>query len=306
VVSTKVFNYTHKKGYMKKALVFVVLLFFLSSQVTGVVLNENPNTPYMVCHFDNHREAYIYWRMAREKGLIDNNMILVHFDAHHDMDCMVEDRYTQWQSTYNLGPEEVKGFTNGTFIDSAINEGLVSEIWWVIPDYMYWGEHYDQLETFISGGEPRKFYKYVRFCDCEKTDHVECTLMDIHDVSPLLPLVERYTITNARVHFVTVDMLPRFDKEILLDIDTDYFINKADIDRYPEYFDENDLRPWISVRKVVNTVINLRIKTRVVTVAISPAYTHEKYHYLAWEIARSLEEYLSGMYPQYQERFLVV
>lgn len=282
---------------MKRVIGSLALILIFSSQITCILVTDGP---YMIAHFDNHKDAYIYWRIAHERNLIHDNMILVHFDAHHDMDCVIGIYYEQWLSTYMLSPREVKGITNATFIDAAVNEGLVKEIWWVMPDYLYWGWHFDQLETFVRVGEPRQFYKYVRFCDCrEEGGHIACTLMDIHHVSPPLPTPDTYTKTHARVHFITLDMLPSFEEEVLLDIDTDYFMNKLDIARYPAYFyDDGDLRPWISVEKFMDALMNTGIKSRVVTIAVSPSYTHERYHYLSWLLAEHLEMYLSEIYSK--------
>jgi hypothetical protein len=280
---------------MKRAVGCIVLMLLFASQIHCILIAYNP---YMVAHFDNHRDAYIYWRQAYQKCLINEKMTLVHFDAHHDMDCLIGDYYDAWLSTYHLPPEEVKGFTNATFIDAAVNEGLVSEIWWVMPDYMYWGEHFDQLETFEYRGEPRQFYKYVRFCDCEREQsHIVCTMMDVHEVAPPLPTLDTYTKTDARVHFVTLDMLPHFDKEVLLDIDTDYFINFLDIERYPDFFYKDEkLNPWTTVDTFMEGITRIQIRSRVVTIAISPAYTHKDYHYLSWVVAERVNEYLSKIY----------
>ena len=290
---------------MKSLLVLMILVFILSSQIHCTMVSDGQ---YMIAHSDNHRDAYITWRQAREKGIICNGMILVHFDAHHDMDCLVGEYYEQWLSSYTLPPQEVRGTTNATFIDAAVNEGLIREIWWVMPDYMYWGDHFDSLDTFTKQGEPALFYKYVRFCDCQKEGHVMCYLMDIHDVAPPLPTLDKYTKTDALVHFVTIDMLPHFEEEVLLDIDTDYFINGSDVLLYPEYFyEEGNLNPWISVDEFMAGVINTQMRSRVVTVALSSHYTHEEYHYLSWVLVECITEYLSGVYSNEKwESFSVV
>ena len=285
---------------MKSALTLVILVVLLSSHINCTMVTDGQ---YIIAHSDNHREAYITWRQARERSLIHNGMTLVHFDAHHDMDCLVEEYYELWLSTYSLPAEKVKGITNATFIDAAVNEGLINEIWWVMPDYLYWEQHFDSLDTFVSQGEPALFYKYVRFYDCQKEGHISCYLMDIHDVAPTLPTLDKYIKTNVRVHFVTIDMLPHFKEEILLDIDSDYFINDSDILLYPHYFfEEENLNPWISVDEFMEALQNIRIKSRVVTIAVSSHYTHQDYHYLSWVITERIKEYLSGIYNNEQTK----
>ncbi len=290
---------------MKWLLSAVVLAVILSSQAQGVLITEGP---YVLSYFENHRDAYISWRQAHEKNIIQEGMTLVHIDAHHDMDCVVGLYYEQWLFTYPLHAQDVQGVTNATFIDAAVNEGLISEIWWVMPDYLYWGEHFDEVSTFISQGEPRQFYKYVRFCDCELQEgHVVCTLMDIHEVAPPLTTLDRYEKTQARVHFVTLEMLPHFEEEVLLDIDTDYFINTLDISRYPDFFyKDGNVMPWISVDQFINILKEKEVKSRVVTIAVSPPYTHEDYHSLSWVVVERVEEYLSEIYSTKKKIFSMI
>jgi hypothetical protein len=283
----------------------IILVLVLVSQAQCTLFTYNP---YMLAHFDNHKDSYLYWRMARERGLIHNGMTLVHFDAHSDMDCVVGDYYDLWLKTHQLGPEKVEGVTNATFISAAVSEGLVSEIWWVLPDYLYWGERFDCVETFVSNGEPRTFYKYVRYCDCQKEDdHVVCTLMQVHQVAPPLITLDAYEKTEARVHFVTIGMLPHFDKEVLLDVDTDYFINTLDIDRYPDYFyNQGKITPWITMDRFMYVLNRTHIRSRMVTIAVSPPYTYKEYHYLSYVVADELDHYLSLLYPtEIEERFQV-
>lgn len=280
---------------MKWFLSAVVLVIILSSQVQGVLISEGP---YVLSYFENHRDAYISWRQAHEKGIIQEGMTLVHIDAHHDMDCVVGLYYEQWLFTYPLHAESVQGVTNATFIDAAVNEGLITDIWWVMPDYLYWGEHFDEVATFTSQGEPRQFYKYVRFCDCEiEEGHVVCTLMDIHDVAPPLTTLDRYEKTQARVHFVTLEMLPSFEEEILLDIDTDYFANSMDVERYPDFFFREDkVAPWLSVDEFMEVITRLQLRSRVVTIARSSPYTVDECQYISWELVERLNAYLFLLY----------
>lgn len=280
---------------MKRILAALLTLVLISQAQCSLLTSS----PYMLAHFDNHRDAYIYWRIARERGLIHNGMTLVHFDAHSDMDCVIGDYYEQWLATYQRGPEDVEGVTNATFVSAAVTEGLVTEIWWVLPDYLYWSERFDCIETFISNGEPRTFYKYVKYCDCqEENNHVVCTLMQVHTVAPPLLTLDMYEKTEARVHFVTIGMLPQFEEEVLLDVDTDYFINRLDIDRYPDYFyNQGEITPWITIERFMRVLHRIRIRSRVATVAVSPYYTHEEYHYLSNVVADELDRYLSFLYP---------
>ncbi len=171
---------------------------------------------------------------------------------------------------------------------------------------MYWGT-YDDLETFVYQNSPKPFHKYVRFCDCQNEGgHIACTLMDVHQVAPPLPTIDLYKNTGVRVHFITIGMLPQFEKEVLLDIDTDYFINVQDISEYPSYFHEGDsVKPWISVETFMDVIKNTKIRSRAVTIAVSPPYTPEEYHSLSWFLAECIDEYLSGIYERRTQRFSI-
>src|SRR5260221_2579672 len=63
--------------------------------------------------FENHDEAYHVWRRAGLTG-----KILVHLDAHHDM---------QWL-------ESRAELHIGNYVCQAMKEGIVAEVFWIVPD----------------------------------------------------------------------------------------------------------------------------------------------------------------------------
>ena len=82
-------------------------------------------TPSSVHLMENHDGAYYIWR---DLGVKDR--ILVHIDAHHDM----------WWA------EDTKAslVTIANFICPALKEGIVREVFWVVPDAT-WAVAMDRL-----------------------------------------------------------------------------------------------------------------------------------------------------------------
>ncbi|MDD3492940.1 MAG: hypothetical protein PHZ19_05540 [Candidatus Thermoplasmatota archaeon] len=70
----------------------------------------------------DHGEAYWRWAFAMDQGLPPTHgATLVHVDAHSD-----------W---YRTVPKEIHA---GNFILWAIKTGYISQVWWVLPDWMDW------------------------------------------------------------------------------------------------------------------------------------------------------------------------
>ena len=225
---------------MKRVIGSLVVILFFLSPVGSTVISDGP---YMITHSDTHEEAFAYWKQAYERTLIHDDMTLVHVGGY--------------------------GSINTTFID-AVNENLVGEIWWVVPDHLYQENHLDQLDTFVcqeSGlGDQLGVY------NCEKEgDHIVCKLNSGS-------LSAQCNMTP--VHFVTLDMLPPLEGEVLLDIDIDYFYRNG--------------TSWISVDTFMNTLTALQIRSRMVTIGIHRS--HEEYVHLSWVMTGRMNEYLSGFY----------
>src|SRR5207245_167351 len=68
---------------------------------------------------EKHDEAYYIWRDA---GVRDAT--LIHVDAHHDMWPIAEGKHT----------------TVGDYVFRAMKEGIVKEIFWVVPDASFAGD----------------------------------------------------------------------------------------------------------------------------------------------------------------------
>ena len=76
----------------------------------GLFLSSN-----RIFKFENHDEAYYVWRDRRL-----SERILLHIDAHHDM--------------YGAWPDKNLSVTIANFILSALQENVIREIVWAVPD----------------------------------------------------------------------------------------------------------------------------------------------------------------------------
>ena len=81
---------------------------------SGFAQSKNsPNRSPRILRIENHDQALAIWRNSAGA-----DRILVHVDAHHDM----------WWV-----PSE-KAVTIADFISPAMREGIIREIYWVVPD----------------------------------------------------------------------------------------------------------------------------------------------------------------------------
>src|SRR5579871_2409265 len=81
---------------------------------TGTILkNGTASSAPRIFRIENHDAALPIW-----KNVAGKERILVHVDAHHDMWWVEND----------------KNITIANFISPAIRDGILSEIYWVVPD----------------------------------------------------------------------------------------------------------------------------------------------------------------------------
>lgn len=233
-----------KFQYMKRIIVpLAVFLVLVLSPISSTVISDGP---YMIAHRDTHEDAVAYWKHAYERTLIHEDMTLVYIGYGSCLDSVHERSCTS---------SEGRVFTS--FADAA-NEGLVSEIWWVLPDYLY--ENCKE-SGFLS--------REVSNCTKEG-DHIVCVL---DSGSPSAQC------TTVPVHVVGLEMLPPLEGEVLLDIDMDYFYKNG--------------APWISVDTFMRTLASLQIRSRMVTMKV---HAQEEYFYFSWALTGRIDEYLSGFY----------
>lgn len=202
---------------------------------------------------ENHDQAYHIWR---DSGARDR--ILVHIDPHHDM----------WWI------DDPRSLTIANFICPALREGLVRELYWVVPD-----------RAWDTRAGRRALRRHLTRIAESYPD----------EPGPVRTESDRITTTALGRTFVVCPLgsLPEFSEPVLLDVDTDYFV----IPRvtYGEV-DRNDAMPWCWPDELVERLRALEIGADSVTVAYSVegGYTPLAWKYLgdefAWRLRHSEQD----------------
>ncbi len=195
---------------------------------------------------ENHDEAYQVWRAS---GLTDR--ILIHVDAHDDV-CWSPD-----QDSTNIA----------NFICPALKEGIVKEVFWVVPDQTW---------------QTSKTLKPLR-------GRLKTVMKKYPGASPAIQ-VQAHQISTAVLgkpfRVCTLGNLPDLGEKVLLDIDVDYFIisRACRRDGLPEEL------PWCWPEDLVVRLPDWCRRAELVTIAYSVegGYTPLKWKYLGDELALRL------------------
>jgi tetratricopeptide (TPR) repeat protein len=206
-----------------------------------------------ILRFENHDEALRFWRESAGA-----NRILVHVDAHHDM----------WWA------DPGQRVTIANFISPALQEGILREIYWVVPGSS-WESAENRRQIFhhlrrIQEGFP------IRPARLEIAhDHISTTLF------------------GKALHICSVEGLPKFGESVLLDLDVDYLI-------FPRVTygpgDPHPALPWRWPADLVQ-ILNARgVQSDLVTIAcsIEGGYTPLRWKYLGDELEVCLTANISG------------
>ena len=196
---------------------------------------------------ESHDQAYHIWREARVK-----QKILIHIDAHHDM---------WWISDPN-------SITIANFICPALKDGIVREIYWVVPDRT-WGDkrsraallqHVRKLASKYPGG-PNPI--------TAANDEISTSVI------------------GQPLRICSLRSLPSIREDVLLDIDIDYLV----IPRvsYGES-DKHEPLPWCWPEKLVGGLRERNIISELITIAYSVegGYTRLTWKYFGDELAARL------------------
>jgi hypothetical protein len=196
---------------------------------------------------ENHDRSYFLWRDAAFK-----NRILVHIDAHHDM----------WWIDDN------RSLTIANFICVALREQIVREVYWVVPD----GTWENSAARKALSGHLKELLKTYR-------GDPAGTKWEHHRI--------RTSVMDCPLVICSLDTLPAFSENVLLDIDTDYLT----IPRV-SYRTEDVLAPvpWRSPEELTEILRSRALSTDFVTIAYSVegGYTPLAWKYLGDELATRL------------------
>jgi tetratricopeptide (TPR) repeat protein len=200
---------------------------------------------------ENHDGALYVWREAGVR-----QRVLVHVDAHHDM-WWIEDNAT---------------ITIADFICPALKEGLVREIFWVIPD-----------ATFESPKSRKHVLKHL------------ARILQKYPQASRSPVVEEDRITASvlgkRLTVCPLRSLPALQESVLLDIDVDYMV----IPRVSyRQLDQHGLLPWRWPGELLEQLRGIRSDLVTVVYSVEGGYTPLLWKYLGDELVLRLKQPTAG------------
>jgi tetratricopeptide (TPR) repeat protein len=179
-----------------------------------------------IFRIENHDEALLIWRNSGCAG-----RILIHVDAHHDM----------WW----VAPGQTVTIAN--FISPALRDGMLREIYWVIPD-----------RSWESAENRRQILHHLYRIQEDFPDRSESIEIRHDRISTAL--------LGKPLHICSVDGLPKFGEEVLLDLDVDYLI-------FPRVTygpgDPHPILPWTWPEDLLSRLHARKVQSDLVTIAYS-------------------------------------
>ena len=211
--------------------------------MTQVITPPHLDSPPRVVLIENHDEAY---QVLRAAALTDK--ILIHVDAHDDV-CWSPD-----QDSTNIA----------NFICQAIKEGVVKEVFWVVPD-----QSWQTAKTLkpILGRLKAVLKKYP-----EGAPPIQ---VQAHQISTV--------VLGKPFKICTLSNLPVLGEKVLLDIDVDYFL----IPKACHNYRQPEELPWCWPEDLVARLPAWCRRAELITIAYSVegGYTPLKWKYLGEELA---------------------
>lgn len=242
---------------------------------------------------NEHDEALYHWLKAKNDGLLSSGHILLHFDAHSDMFRISEkdmeilrnikdlDDFKKYIATFYFrepGDNLATPINLASFIHYGVEMGLVREVFWIYPtpDYCKYRFPANLDMSFllsIDGGTDFRL----------RDGHIICDWAGI------------------TVHILTINDLPVFNEEVILDIDIDFFINQDFLDESSgsrgyrindkekllswknitgRPLKTGDVVPWITPDEFSSILKTKNIHSLLTTLALSPFFTPGEYHFL--------------------------
>jgi hypothetical protein len=253
--------------------------------------------------FSEHHWAFKYWL---ESGL--RNATLLHFDTHADMSGIIGKvpvNELRKEKDTNKRMQITNEFCDTTldvasFIGPAVLMGLIKEIYWVLPEWarpgtdhagFYWDpdnstarkpmgyqeriklelikNREEKLGLFLGMEETAQRVLYGQ--EKEFTFYAAQTEEYLHFLP--LPLAKAKGQVAVKVHKIYADELPKVKKNVVLDIDLDYF-SCTGFDTFSAplpAFSIDEIKR--SVTKLAQQLSQANIKPELITVATSPNYT---------------------------------
>ncbi len=204
---------------------------------------------------ENHDGACAIWRDA---GMAQR--VLVHVDAHHDM-------YGAWIDKKN--PKERARITIANFVYAALEENLVREVIWVVPD-----------QSCATRTGLRDIVHELKGLD-QGAGRKKPAIRVGHDRITS-------TVLGKPIRVCTAGNLPALNEAVLLDIDVDYFVIPNVGYRGIGVYGSN---PWCWPDELLMILEARGIRTDLATIAYSVEgdYTPLQWKYLGDELAQRLQ-----------------
>ncbi len=196
---------------------------------------------------ENHNEALSWWRKTCQ-----NKRILVHVDTHFDfawiadrdpLDMLNVNSFSDFKAAakeslfWNLsGKRENELIHIGNYIYPAINENIVREFYWVVPDSLFSNKRKIMcLKKDIDG--------IIRFNSKEdgRLNWQGCSLISY--------------LHGAKLVICRLKDLPEFEENVLVDIDVYYFSDKE--------------KPWLYAEDFIQRLKEHGLKSDLITIAYS-------------------------------------
>lgn len=197
---------------------------------------------------ENHDKAYYIWKEANVK-----EKILIHIDAHHDIWFIPKDSQ----------------ITIANFICKALEESIVKEVYWVVPD-----------KTWDSKKTKKQVLKHLKRISRRYPGGPTPIRIEKNQIST--------QIIGRPLKVCTLDSLPEIKENVLLDIDVDYlvipYVSYGKTDKHGEL-------PWCWPQELIGKLNSKKIKSNLITIAYSVegGYTPLEWKYLGDELALRLQ-----------------
>ncbi len=232
---------------------------------------------------EDHHQAYYAWKARRFR-----NLPLIHIDAHLDFAFQqikdarlileeaksLAELKTQLEKAilFRQKKIDIKRLTHiGNYIYPAMRDGIIKDFYWVIP------------------GDKREFIR------CLKNLKSMIKGLARGDPKPKTTLKIKNGILKTQLYgqnfiLCCLKTLPRINKKVLLDIDTDFLVINS-IRKSNNADEIGERKTWIEPKELIG-VLKTKIKhPLLVTIAysVNGGYTPLKFKYLGDEIASGLE-----------------
>jgi tetratricopeptide (TPR) repeat protein len=226
-------------------------------------LNSRPLSDASVHLFENHDQSLYVWRDAgvRER-------VLVHVDAHHDMDWIAPDQ----------------PITIGNYICQALREEQLRELVWVVPD-----------ASFASASAREELRRELRTLARRYPERADVVSADTG---------LSITLLGRPLRVCALADLPQFAEPVLLDVDIDYFLLPTAM--APQT--EAPPLPWIWPEELMGALVRKGLSFDIATIAYSVegGYTPLRWKYLGDELKERLQGKRLNFAEQLQEAAILL